>query len=273
MTIRETFHENVFLETKEQKSIKTLDATQIHCKKTKSKPFLSIIIPLYNEEKSIVNVINNIPNHRPQEIIIVNDGSTDKSVENIKKLKNNKVRIINHRENLGYGQTILTGIKKAKGDIIVTLDSDGQHNPKEIPKLVRPIEQNETDLVVGSRYLGKCLYNVPLHTRVGEFIINKVLKLVFRQPIKNNQSGFRAFNKKIKYCIDHVRFKGMGFTTELLFRSGIHNLKFREVPVKMKQRDYGNSYVYLPKLVKSIFMCILFYSFLNFFSKIFKLFL
>lgn len=273
MTLRETFQEEVLLQTQEQKSIKPLDANHIHRKKTKSKPFLSIIIPLYNEEKSIVDVINNIPNHRPQEIIIVNDGSTDKSVENVKKLKHEKVRIIHHRENMGYGSAILTGIKKARGDIIVTLDSDGQHDPREIPKLIRPIEQNETDFVVGSRYLGKCLYNVPLHTRVGEFIINKVLKLIFGQSIKNNQSGFRAFNKKIKYYINHVRFNGMGFTTELLFRSGIHNLKFREVPIKMKQRDYGNSYVYLPKLVKSIFMCILFYSFLNFFSKIFKLFL
>jgi len=273
MTLREAYQEQITLKPQQQESVEIRHGSVSHHVETKKQPFLSIVIPLYNEEKSIGKVIKNIPNHRPQEILVVNDGSTDKSIEEVKKLNHEKVRIIHHKHNLGYGAAILTGIRKAKGDIIVTLDSDGQHDPKEIPKLIRPIEKNQTDLVIGSRYLGKCLYDVPLHTRAGEFIIKKVLKVIFGQPIKNNQSGFRAFNNKIKYCMDKIRFKGMGFTTELLFRSGIHNLKFKEVPIKVKKRYYGTSYVYLPKLVKSIFMCILFYSVLNFFSKIFKYFI
>ncbi|MFO7796116.1 MAG: glycosyltransferase family 2 protein [Promethearchaeati archaeon] len=232
--------------------------------------FLSIVIPLYNEENSIANVIRNIPYRKSQEIIVVNDGSTDKSVMNAKKLNDKNVRIIHHPQNLGYGAALLTGIKLAKGDIIVTLDSDGQHDPKEIPNIINPIIKGETDIVVGSRYMGTCHYTVPLHTRMGEYVIDKVLWVLFGQPIKNNQSGYRAFNKDVKEIVEKSRFKGMGFTTELLFKSGIRNFKFREVPIEVSERSYGTSYVYLPKLIISILILITYYSFLNIVDKIYR---
>jgi len=232
--------------------------------------FLSIVIPLYNEENSIANVINSIPNRYPHEIIVVNDGSTDKSVENAKKVNKKNVRIIHHPQNMGYGAALLTGINITKGDIIVTLDSDGQHNPKEISDLIKPIINGETDIVIGSRYMGTCHYNVPLHTRMGEYVIDKVLWVLFGQPIKNNQSGYRAFNKDVKEIVEKSRFKGMGFTTELLFKSGIRNFRFKEVPIEVRERCYGTSYVYLPKLIISIFILISYYSFLNIVDKIYR---
>jgi len=231
--------------------------------------FLSIIIPLYNEENSITNVINSIPNQYPHEILVVNDGSTDKSVENAKNVRNRNVRIIHHPQNMGYGAAILTGINLAKGDIIVTLDSDGQHNPKEIFDLIKPIMNGETDIVIGSRYMGACHYTVPLHTKLGEYVIDKVLWVLFGQPIKNNQSGYRAFTKDVKEIIEKSRFKGMGFTTEFLFKSGIRNFRFKEVPIEVRERFYGTSYVYLPKLIISILILIIYYSFLYVIDKIY----
>ena len=85
--------------------------------------FISIIIPLYNEEKSIKNIINRIPHYFKHEIIIVDDGSKDNSISEVLKIKNENISLIRHIENKGYGAAILTGIKHAKGDIIITIDS------------------------------------------------------------------------------------------------------------------------------------------------------
>ncbi len=86
------------------------------------KPLISVVIPVYNEEKSIRNVVERIPNHHQYEIILVDDGSTDNSLENVKDIKNKHIRVVKHKSNRGYGAAIITGIKSATGDIIVTLD-------------------------------------------------------------------------------------------------------------------------------------------------------
>ncbi len=103
------------------------------------RPLISVVIPVYNEEKSIKNVIDRIPNHQKYEIILVDDGSTDKSFEKVKVIKNRHIKVVKHNINKGYGAAILTGIKSTTGNIIVTLDSDGQHCPEENPKLIHPI--------------------------------------------------------------------------------------------------------------------------------------
>ncbi|MFX0036720.1 MAG: glycosyltransferase family 2 protein, partial [Candidatus Hermodarchaeota archaeon] len=96
-------------------------------------PLFSVIIPLYNEENTIKNVIQRIPNHQQYEIIIVDDGSTDNSIKKVQEINNRAIKIIKHEKNQGYGAAILTGFEHAIGDILITLDSDGQHNPEEIP--------------------------------------------------------------------------------------------------------------------------------------------
>ncbi|MHA1337355.1 MAG: glycosyltransferase family 2 protein [Promethearchaeota archaeon] len=98
-----------------------------------------------------------MPNHQKYEIIIVDDGSTDNSILEIRKIIHNKnIRILQHDKNKGYGAALLTGIKHAKGKIIVTMDSDGQHNPEEIDNLIKPILENKADMTIGSRYKGIC---------------------------------------------------------------------------------------------------------------------
>ncbi|MFO7796137.1 MAG: glycosyltransferase family 2 protein, partial [Promethearchaeia archaeon] len=184
---------------------------------------ISIIIPLYNEEKTITQVINSIPNHRHYEIIIVDDGSTDKSLEKIQELSNdnNYINIISHKENKGYGSSILTGFKHSTGDIIVTLDSDGQHDPGQIPLLIKPILDDEADIVIGSRYLGKSNYKIPLHTQIGEAFVEKILKYLFHREVENNQSGFRAFRKECIDTFDEYLYTDFGLCTEILFKASM----------------------------------------------------
>lgn len=108
---------------------------------------------------------------------------------------NKSIKLIKCDENQGYGNAIQTGIKNASGDIIITMDSDGQHNPNDIFRLIEPILNDKADITVGSRYLGRCNYNIPLYTRLGECLIEKSLQILFGQKICNNQSGFRALKK------------------------------------------------------------------------------
>ena len=139
--------------------------------------FVSIVIPLYNEEHSIQEVIKRIPNHRRYEIVLVDDGSTDNSVERALEV-NRDIKVYKHETNKGYGAALLTGIKHATGDIIVTMDSDGQHDPKEIERLIKPIINHQADIVIRSRYLGKCNYKVPFHTYLGEFFIEMLIYFI-----------------------------------------------------------------------------------------------
>ena len=223
------------------------------------RPLISVVIPVYNEEKSIKNVIDRIPNHQRYEIILVDDGSTDKSFEKVKVIKNRYIKVVKHKSNKGYGAAILTGIKSATGDIIVTMDSDGQHCPEEIQKLIKPIINKQADMVIGSRYLGQCNYKIPLHTRVGEYFIDFFLWLLFGKNVKNNQSGFRAFNQRSLEVFNDFIYNKFGLCTEMLFKAALNKLKIKEIPITMNPRKYGTSSIQLVKIFLSVFSCIIIY--------------
>jgi glycosyltransferase involved in cell wall biosynthesis len=220
---------------------------------------ISVIIPVYNEENSIKQVIERIPNHHNYEIILVDDGSTDKSVLRIKEIEKDNIVILQHQKNLGYGAALITGFKNATGNIIVTLDSDGQHKPEEIEKMMKPILQDKADLVIGSRYLGNCDYKVPLHTRIGEYCVKICIMTLFGQRVGNNQSGYRCFKKEILNVLNDNLLVGMGFSTEFLLECALNDLKIFEVPISLKPREHGTSYVNLVEIFKSIVNCIAIY--------------
>ena len=230
---------------------------------------ISIVIPLFNEENSIKKVIERIPNHNHYEIIIVDDGSTDNSVKKIREINSRIITIISHEKNKGYGAALQSGFRKAKGDIIVTLDSDSQHKPEEIPNLIEPIIRNEADLVIGSRYLGSHNYKIPLLTKVGELIVKACLKQLYGQVVGNNQSGFRAFKRELLTSLIEIDNNGMAFTTELLLKVMEKNRRVIERPIILDSRIYGSSYVKIFKITLSILSCILIYSLKKFnFTKI-----
>ncbi len=150
--------------------------------------------------------------------------------------------------------------KYATGDIIVTIDSDCQHNPEEISNIIKLFFNDQADIVVGSRYLGSSSYKLALYARVGEYFINLCLWLLFRQKIRNNQAGFRAFRKETVNIFKNIKCTGMGFTTVLLFRAAYKNLRIKEIPISLNSREEGTSYVKLARILKSVSFCILFYT-------------
>jgi glycosyltransferase involved in cell wall biosynthesis len=229
-------------------------------KKGNNSVLISIILPLYNEEKTIRTLLESLPLSDSIEIIIVNDKSTDNSLAEIQKVANHhKFKIYHHSVNKGYGSAIKTGMLNATGDVIVSMDTDGQHSPDDILNLVKPIFEATADYTIGSRYLGSYYYRLPIATRLGEVLVEKAIQILFGIRIRNNQNGFRAFKKELIPIFKKVIFKGYAFCTEQIILARLAGYKIRECPIKVFGREYGYSKIILRKLTLDIFSCLLLY--------------
>ena len=229
--------------------------------KTENKEILiSIILPLFNEEKTIGNILLGLPQDDSVEIIVIDDHSTDNSISELDKIRKIKpIKVLKHRNNLGYGAAIITGIKNAKGKVIVTMDTDGQHSPDDILRLIKPIFEEGIDNTIGSRYLGTYFYKLPLSTRFGEVLIEKLVQTWFGIKIVNNQNGFRAYSRKMLHIFENIRFLGYAFCTEQIIKAKLNGYKIKECPIKVYNREYGSSKIVLWKLALDIFSCLLIY--------------
>ncbi len=201
---------------------------------------ISIVIPAYNEEKSIRDFLLKIPKDLNPEIIVVDDGSTDNTYS---EAKFNGAKVIRNPRNLGYGAAILRGIKYATGDIIVTVDADGQNDAREIKNLVEPILRGEADFIVGSRTLGRVEKPIPIYKRIGEIFVHLIIKICYGKTVTYSQSGFRAIRKDIIEKITPFDEKHFGFTMELLVKILKNRVKFKEIPITYYERKTGKSHV------------------------------
>jgi len=232
---------------------------------------LSIILPLYNEEKTIRSILEDLPRNKSIEIIIIDDHSSDNSLNEIRKVDGyDEFKVIRHLVNRGYGNAIITGMQYATGDVIVSMDTDGQHSPADIFNLIKPIFDGEADYTIGSRYLGSYHYRLPIATRLGEVLIEKFLHFFFGIKIMNNQNGFRAFNKKLVPLFSEAKFLGYAFCTEQILQAKLSEHQILECPIKVYNREYGYSRIILRKLTLNIFACLLIYYFKKFYLNLLK---
>ena len=196
------------------------------------KYFIIAGIPAYNEEKYIAKVILKTKRY-VDEVIVVNDGSTDMTAEIARALG---ATVIEHPKNMGYGATLRTiflETKKRNPDVLVILDADDQHDPNEIPKLIEPILKGKADIVIGSRFLGKT--QQPLWRRIGVKVITWLTKKTHKLPkhITDAQSGYRAYSKKAIQLIT-PEDNDMGASIDILYQAMKHNLRIVEVPITVR---------------------------------------
>ena len=205
----------------------------------------SIIIPVYNEEGNIGNLIEKINPflEKDDELIVVNDGSTDTTE---KEIKTKNCELISLKQNKGKGFAMRAGIDKAKGDIIVFMGGDGQDDPIEIDILINELK-NGYDYVIGSRFLNDNLldnrYSNKAILPVNEFgnkSITFIINVLFKKNITDSQSEFKCFNsQKLKQLeLESDRFE---IETELLIKSFRKNIRIKEVPVHRYERKHGKS--------------------------------
>ena len=188
-------------------------------------------IPAFNEEKNIAVSIIRLKKITDK-IIVCNDGSTDltsKIAEGLGAI------VINHEKNLGYGAAIRSIFLKSKdldGDVLVTFDADGQHRIEDIDKVINPIINGESDLVIGSRFLDESKKEVPKYRKVGINVLTKITNATIKKQLTDSQSGFRAYSKKVLNELNPAEL-GMGISTEILIKASTKNFRISEVPIKI----------------------------------------
>ncbi len=219
-------------------------------------PFLSIIIPVFNEAKNIENVINRVKEEVKKlkyrtEIIIVNDGSTDNTLEVLKKIRG--IRIISYLQNRGKGHAMRVGGKHARGRIIIYLDGDGSHDPSDIRTIIKPIIKDGHDLVIGSRFKkGYIPVTTPFNI-VGNRIYSYLLFVLTGKYISDVTSGYRAMKKEVFEELNLVSDK-FPIEAEMLIKALKMKKHVIDVHVSAKKRQHGHSHL---KPIKDGFMIML----------------
>jgi glycosyltransferase involved in cell wall biosynthesis len=185
-------------------------------------------IPAYNEEKNIAGILLKLKK-KYNEIIVCDDGSNDLTNEISKELG---ATVVEHDRNLGYGagiRSIFLKAKEMKADILVTFDADGQHRIEDIDTVIQPIIDNDSDIVIGSRFLSKSS-DMPKYREIGIRTITSIANSSMKEKLSDSQSGFRGYNKKILENITPSE-TGMGVSTEILIKSSKKKFRINEVPI------------------------------------------
>jgi glycosyltransferase involved in cell wall biosynthesis len=193
-----------------------------------------IVLPAFGEENVIQKVITAIKKEGYQNILVVDDGSKDSTY---RKAKAMDIIAIRHLINRGKGAATQTGITAALllgADIVVTMDSDGQHNPKEIKLLVEPLIKDEADVVIGSRMLNS--ENMPKARMVMNSLANIITYIFFGIYVSDSQSGFRAYTKE---ALEGVRTHLDRYEFESEMLGEIRNRRIKEVPIEVIYSDHS----------------------------------
>ncbi|HEX2697450.1 MAG TPA: glycosyltransferase family 2 protein, partial [Anaerolineales bacterium] len=203
---------------------------------------LTIVVPIYNEAASLPVFLPGLLRYcqmRNWRLVLVNDGSTDGSLDIIKQQKNvQRAVVITHKVNRGYGGALKSGITAANTPYVVTIDGDGQHEPEDIDKLLAFASQRDADLVVGKREQN---ITDDWYRKLGKWTIRNFTKILMPLPIRDLNSGFKLYRtelaqKYLRLCPDSMAFSDV---ITLIFINQ-HNLVL-EHPVRVNKREKGKS--------------------------------
>ncbi|MFC2056687.1 glycosyltransferase family 2 protein [Chloroflexota bacterium] len=194
------------------------------------KPPNKIIVglPAYNEQRSVGSIVLQARQYA-NEVVVVDDGSVD-NTPRVAELAG--AVVVRHEENSGYGsaiQSILTEAKKRDADILVILDADSQHNPDEIPSLIKAILEG-SDVVIGSRKMRRNV--IPRYRRVGQRVLSWLTFIASRKKLSDTESGFRAYSRKAIASLE-LEEKGMAISSEIVSEASAKGLKVTEVPISV----------------------------------------
>ena len=200
-----------------------------------------VVVPAYNEEEMIGNTLKKLKDEGYKNIIVVDDGSSDNTY-NIAKEEG--AIVCRHLINRGLGGALGTGIKCAleyNPKVIITFDADGQHDPRDIEKVAKPILNENYDVIIGSRLMDeKEVKNMPKIKRIGNWGLNFLTYLMGGHFITDSQSGLRAFsNKAAKILINQLKSNKYEVSSEFVVLIKRNNLKFKEIPIKTIYTDYS----------------------------------
>jgi glycosyltransferase involved in cell wall biosynthesis len=204
---------------------------------------LSIIIPVYNEIKTIEKLINKILKlNIKKQVIVVDDGSSDGTQLILKKFKNKIDKLIVHNKNRGKGAAIKSAQKFVKGKYVGIQDADLEYNPKDLEKIVSEMEKKNFDIIYGSRVLNKSMFkNTQNFTHViriwGNIFLTKVSNFLNGQNLTDAHTCYKVMDSRIFKKI-RLKEKGFSFCPEITTKLSLMNLNIKEFPISYSGRTY-----------------------------------
>ncbi|MFH0795420.1 MAG: glycosyltransferase family 2 protein [bacterium] len=198
------------------------------------KPKTLLVIPAYNEQKTLPDVLRQVRAVMPDlDVLVVDDGSSDRTARLARAAG---VQVLSHPFNMGYGVAVQTGFKAAfeRGyERVAQMDGDGQHDPNDLPKLLGALEESNADLVLGSRYLGRANYRIPFVRKLGMKIFAALASAMIGQKITDPTTGYQAFTRRVLgfFCSDLYPVDYPD--ADLLIMVHYRRLRICEVPVTM----------------------------------------
>jgi glycosyltransferase involved in cell wall biosynthesis len=200
---------------------------------------VSVIIPVFNEQKTIREIIHRVMlTEIACEILIVDDGSTD-GTRDILDEENNQgpIRVIYHDMNRGKGAAVRTGIKQARGDVMLIQDADLEYDPRDYPMLLKPIQEGIADVVYGSRFLGGSRRPILFWNMIANKVLTFTTNILYNNILSDMETGYKVFRREV---VEDMRLHARGFEFEPEFTAKILKRKFRifEVPITFNPRTY-----------------------------------
>ena len=202
---------------------------------------LSIIMPVYNEEGTILKILEKVYNtdvNMEKEIIIVDDYSTDRTRDILKKVNKNNTKIIYHEKNMGKCDAIKTGLKYSTGDLVIIQDADLEYDPQDYKKLLKPILKNEAEVVYGSRFLKKFKKDETfiLSHYLGNKFLSVLTTILYKNKITDMETCYKLFKKDV---IKNIKLESrkFGFEPEITAKV-LKKYKIKEVPISFYPRDF-----------------------------------
>ena len=220
-----------------------------------------IISPTYNEKKNILQLVDLVLKENPEfHLLIVDDNSPDGTGDRVKSLQSayKNLFLETRSKKSGLGTAYIFGFKwalKNKYKNIIQMDADLSHNPKDLPRMVKNLKNN--DLVIGSRYInGISVVNWPLRRLMLSYGANAYSRIITGMPIMDGTGGFKAWKSKVLSDIDldSVKSQGYSFQIEMNFRAWVKSYKIKEIPIIFSDRTIGQSKMSKTIVYEAIFM-------------------
>ena len=205
---------------------------------------LSVIIPVYNESRTIREIIQRVQAvGLADEIVVVDDGSTDGTRQVLSELGSAgqplrfSLRVILHKKNQGKGAAVYTGIQNASGDVILVQDADLEYDPRDIPALLKPLQEGIADVVYGSRFLGGPRRPTMFWHMVANQLLTLMTNILYDTILTDMETGYKLFRRQV---VANMKIRSRRFDFEPEFTAKVLKMKARifEVPITFNPRDY-----------------------------------
>jgi glycosyltransferase involved in cell wall biosynthesis len=201
---------------------------------------LSIVIPVYNEAENIGEIIRRVQSTQlAKEIVVVDDGSKDGTRDALQKLDGqDRVRVILHERNHGKGAAVVTGLRAARGDVLLIQDADLEYDPRDYPVLLRPIEEGVADVVYGSRFLGAPHRVTMFWHMVANKLLTLMTNILYNTILTDMETGYKVFRREVIEGMN-IRARRFDFEPEFTAKVLKRNYRIFEVPISFNPRDYS----------------------------------